>query len=58
MKGIYQHYSEKHLHRYLAEFDSGYNHRIALKIDDLERTDKALLSIVGKRLTYRDSLVT
>jgi transposase-like protein len=27
MKGIYQHCSEKHLHRYLAEFDFRYNER-------------------------------
>jgi hypothetical protein len=26
MKGIYQHCAEKHLHRYLAEFDFRYNH--------------------------------
>ena len=30
MKGIYQHCAEKHLHRYLAEFDFRYNNRIAL----------------------------
>src|SRR6202521_1017832 len=28
MKGIYQHCVEKHLHRYLAEFDFWYNNRI------------------------------
>jgi hypothetical protein len=27
MKGVYQHCSEKHLHRYLAEFDFRYNRR-------------------------------
>ena len=27
MRGVYQHCSEKHLHRYLAEFDFRYNHR-------------------------------
>ena len=27
MKGIYQHCGEKHLHRYLAEFDFRYNNR-------------------------------
>jgi transposase-like protein len=32
MKGIYQHCSEKHLQRYLAEFDFRYNHRIALGV--------------------------
>ncbi len=30
MKGIYQHGSEKHLNRYLAEFDFRYNDRAAL----------------------------
>jgi len=54
MKGVYQHCSEKHLHRYLAEFDFRYNNRIALGIDDATRADRALKGIVGKRLTYRD----
>ena len=53
MKGVYQHCSEKHLHRYLAEFDFRYNHRVSLEIDDHERTRKALTGIEGKRLTYR-----
>jgi hypothetical protein len=30
MKGVYQHCREKHLHRYLAEFDFRYNNRIKL----------------------------
>ena len=30
MRGIYQHCSEAHLHRYLAEFDFRYTHRIKL----------------------------
>jgi transposase-like protein len=50
MKGIYQHCSEKHLHRYLAEFDFRYNER---KITDGERAKAALRGIGGKRLTYR-----
>jgi ISXO2-like transposase domain len=29
MRGVYQHCSEKHLHRYLAEFEFRHNHRIA-----------------------------
>ena len=29
MKGVYQHCNEKHLHRYLAEFDFRYNNRVA-----------------------------
>jgi len=29
MKGVYQHCAERHLHRYLAEFDFRYNNRVA-----------------------------
>jgi transposase-like protein len=53
MKGIYQHCSEKHLHRYLAEFDFRYSHRIALGYNDEERTLLAVRGAEGKRLTYR-----
>lgn len=53
MKGNYQHCKEKHLHRYLAEFDFRYNNRVALGVNDLARADAALIGIVGKRLTYR-----
>lgn len=53
MKGVYQHCAEKHLHRYLAEFDFRYNNRVALEIDDTMRAAKALKGIEGKRLTYR-----
>jgi hypothetical protein len=53
MKGVYQHCKEKHLHRYLSEFDFRYNNRIALGVDDVNRADRALKGIVGKRLTYR-----
>ncbi len=51
MKGIYQHCDEKHLHRYLAEFDFRYNHRIALDIQDGARAARALDGAKGKRLT-------
>jgi transposase-like protein len=51
--GIYQHVSEEHLHRYLAEFDFRYSNRIGLGVDDVERTERAIRGIVGKRLTYR-----
>ena len=53
MKGIYQHCAEKHLHRYLSEFDFRYNNRIALGVDDVARTEQLARGIVGKRLTYR-----
>ena len=53
MVGVYQHCSEKHLHRYLSEFDFRYSNRIRLGVDDVERTERAIKGIVGKRLTYR-----
>jgi transposase-like protein len=55
MKGVYQHCSEKHLHRYLAEFDFRYNNRIAVGVDDPARAERALRGVIGKRLLYRDS---
>jgi transposase-like protein len=58
MRGIYQHCQEKHLHRYLAEFDFRYNNREALGVSDSERTERALKGSKGKRLMYRDSLGT
>jgi transposase-like protein len=51
--GIYQHVSEAHLHRYLAEFDFRYSYRIKTGYDDLARADRALVGAKGKRLTYR-----
>ena len=57
MKGVYQHCSEKHLHRYVAEFDFRYSNRAKLGTDDLSRTRIAFCGIVGKRLTFRDSYV-
>jgi hypothetical protein len=53
MRGTYQHCKEKHLHRYLAEFDFRYNNRQALGVNDPERADTLAAGIVGKRLTYR-----
>jgi transposase-like protein len=53
MRGIYQHCAEKHLHRYLAEFDFRHNARVALGVNDTERADRVPSGIVGKRLTYR-----
>ena len=53
MKGVYQHCDEKHLHRYLAEFDFRYNNRVARGVNDEQRAAKAVTGVVGKRLTYR-----
>jgi len=53
MRGVYQHCSEKHIHRYLAEFDCRYSNRLALGVEDSMRSDDALKGIKGKRLTYR-----
>ena len=57
MRGVYQHCAEKHLHRYLAEFEFRYSNRDAVGINDGARSVRALEGVVGKRLTYRDSFV-
>jgi transposase-like protein len=51
--GQFHHVSEAHLHRYLAEADFKYNHRIALGIDDAARANALLRGTKGKRLLYR-----
>lgn len=48
--GTYHHVSEKHLHRYLAEFDFRYNAR---KESDAIRAISAVQGIEGKRLQYK-----
>jgi transposase-like protein len=53
MRGVYQHCKEKHLHRYLAEFDHRYNYRVALGYSDIDRTLAAIRGVEGKRLMYR-----
>jgi hypothetical protein len=53
MRGTYQHCAEKHLHRYLAEFDFRYNNRQKLGMNDAARAEHAVKGIVGKRLTYQ-----
>jgi transposase-like protein len=52
MRGVYQHCKEKHLHRYLAEFDFRYSNREFTGYNDTDRADALLRGIVGKRLTY------
>jgi transposase-like protein len=53
MKGVYQHCGEKHLHRYLAEFDFRYSNRSALGVEDQARVAKIVEGAKGKRLMYR-----
>jgi transposase len=48
--GTYHHWSEAHMHRYLAEFDFRYSTK---DMSDKERADISLKGIGGKRLTYR-----
>jgi transposase-like protein len=55
--GTYQHMSEKHLSRYLAEFDFRHNNRMALGIEDQERAAKIVQGAPGKRLTYRTTRI-
>jgi hypothetical protein len=55
MRGVYQHCAEKHLHRYLAEFEFRYSHREKVGVDDAARADLMLKGIIGKRLTYQQA---
>ncbi len=51
--GVYQHVDQKHLDRYLAEFDFRQNTRARLGINDAQREALAVRSGKGKRLTYQ-----
>ena len=53
MKGVYQHCKEKHLHRYLAEYDFRYNHRSANGVEDGERARILIRGVSGLRLKYK-----
>ena len=53
MKGVYQHCAEKHLHRYVAEFDFRYSNRVKLGVNDAQRAAKIVVGAKGKRLMYR-----
>lgn len=50
--GVYHNVSEAHLQRYLAEFGFRYTNRSALGIEDVERSELAIVGAKGKRLTY------
>lgn len=58
MVGTYQHCHERHLHRYLAEFDFRYSNRTALGVSDRLRAVRAIKGAEGKRLTYNQSSAT
>jgi len=58
ISGVYQHVSVAHLDRYLAEFDFRHNNRSKLGVNDVQRTDRALQGIKGKRLKYKGSSAT
>ena len=51
LSGTFHSVSEKHLDRYLAEFDYRYNTR---KEKDGERTKEAIRRVAGKKLSYKD----
>jgi transposase-like protein len=53
MRGVYQWCSEKHLHRYLTEYEYRHNTRAALGVDDEQRAETIIAQVVGKRLTYK-----
>jgi ISXO2-like transposase domain len=55
MRGVYQHCAEKHLHRYLAEYDFRFNTRAALGWNDEDRAIAAVRGGEGKRLTYHQA---
>ena len=50
LTGTYHHVSQKHLHRYLDEFNFRYNART---VNDAIRNHGAIRATEGKRLTYR-----
>jgi ISXO2-like transposase domain len=55
MREIYQFCKEKHLHRYLSEYDFRHNYRVKLGYGDGECAALVVKSATGKRLTYRQS---
>lgn len=52
MRGVYQHFGEKHLAQYLHEFAFRHNTRTKLGYNDVDRARIATVGPAGKRLTY------
>jgi hypothetical protein len=53
ISGVYQHVSPEHQSRYVDEFSFRHDNRVALEINDAQRTTNALAGIEGKRLMYK-----
>lgn len=53
--GTHHAVSEAHLNRYVTEVSFKWNHRVALGVDDVARTNALIRGTKGKRLTYRRS---
>ncbi len=51
--GIYHHFSSKHRHRYVGEFEGRHNQR---PLDTLEQMVLMARGLVGKRLRYADRI--
>jgi transposase-like protein len=51
--GTFHHVSKGHLFRYCNEFAFRYSHRIALGVNDEDRSKLLVLAAEGKRLTFR-----
>ena len=49
--GVYHHMSDKHLHRYTAEFDGRHNSR---QSDTVDQVRQVMQGMTGKRLRYED----
>ena len=49
--GIYHHWSEKHMERYIDEFEGRYNTR---KLDTIDQMRLIAMGMTGKRLRYND----
>src|SRR5262249_48641640 len=53
INGTFHHVSKGHLFRYVDEFAFRYNTRVALGVNDDDRTKMLVLAAEGKRLTFK-----